>query len=88
MSNIILISSSDGNDPSIVEVLPLLPDKVDSSEVYTPGVVVNHTVHINDLNSFLHCIASPAILLSRQSTMWIIRKIIITIFVLAVAHFA
>jgi hypothetical protein len=54
MSEIISISSSVSNGLSIVEVLPLLTVKLESSEVGTPGVVVNHTVHINDLDSFLH----------------------------------
>jgi hypothetical protein len=54
MSDIISISSSDGNDSSNVEVLPLLPVKLESSEVCTPGVVVNHTVHVTNLDSFLH----------------------------------
>jgi hypothetical protein len=50
---IILISSSNDDDSSIEEVLPLLPAKLESSEVGTPGAVVNHYIHVNDLDAFL-----------------------------------
>jgi hypothetical protein len=35
-------------------MLPLLPVKLESSEVGTLGMVVNHTVHVSKLDSFLH----------------------------------
>jgi hypothetical protein len=38
----------------MVEVLPLLPVKVESSGVGTPCIVVNHSIHANDLDTFLH----------------------------------
>jgi hypothetical protein len=50
---IISILSSDDDDSSVVEVLPFFPVKVESSEVCTPCVVVNHTIHANDLDTFL-----------------------------------
>jgi hypothetical protein len=86
---IILILSSDDDASSIIEVLPLLLVTLESSEVGTPGVVVNHTIHVSDLNTFLRstCVASHTLLSSRQSTAWIIQRSTSAVFVLAVAHF-
>jgi hypothetical protein len=62
MSNeIISISSSDGDDSTIKEVLPALPVKAEPSEVGTLSTVVNRINHTNNLNTFLrskpHCFA-------------------------------
>jgi hypothetical protein len=47
-------ASSDGDDSTIVELLPLLHVKSEASEVDNPTSVINHTIHVSDLDTFLH----------------------------------
>jgi hypothetical protein len=67
-------------------VLPLLPVKLESSEVGTPGVVVNHTVHVNNLDSFLH--SQPCTIEKQKKNSVDRSKSMTNIFVLEIAHYA
>jgi hypothetical protein len=53
-TEIISISSSDGDDSTIKEVQPLSPVKAEPSEVGAPSAAVNRIIHANDLDTFLH----------------------------------
>jgi hypothetical protein len=64
MSNeIISISASNGDNSTIVEVLPALPVKAEPSELCAPSAVINHIMTLTP-----SCIVSQAALSSRQST--------------------
>jgi hypothetical protein len=46
-------ASSYGDDSTIVEVMPPLPVNSEASELDYPTAVINHIIHVNDLDMFL-----------------------------------
>jgi hypothetical protein len=52
-------ASSNGDDSTVIELLSLLPVKSEASEVDMISSVINHTIHVSELDTFIrskpHC---------------------------------